>query len=399
MEPSEKIHEYSESVCGQIRWKKAHSVISKEIENHLIDQRDAYIANGADEITATDNAIFQMGDPVVVGTQLDRIHRPRPQWTMILLATILLFGGIILRAYINYGLTPKELISAFIGLGFMTAAYLSDFTLIGKYPKTVYFSILALSIAALLISPTINGRAYYAGFMPLLFPLGFAAVLYVTRDKGYLGIILCGMSFLLPAFFSLLVRSISGFALYTVTGLIILSFAIAKRWFRINRLFGCLLVYIPAAITLLLVVMRSWNRLRIALDPSSDPARGGWVGIVIRSLLDGSKLFGRGNMPSEYAMLGFPLPQDSIDTDFLLTYLIFKFGWITFIAIMSMLLFFIIRGFMLCFRQKSCLGLVVSLSVMLTFTMQVIGYVIANLGFLFSSPISLDKGDVGIDNE
>lgn len=389
MEPFEKIHEYSKSVCDQIRWKKAHSVISEEIENHLIDQRDAYIAHGADEITATDNAIVQMGDPVAIGTQLDRTHRPRPQWSMLLLVTVLLFGGIILRTYINYGLTPMELISAFIGLGFMTAAYFSDFTLIGKYPKTVYFSILALSIAVLIISPMVNGRAYYAGFMPLLFPSGFAAVLYVTRDKGYPGIILCGISFLLPAFISLLVPSISGFVLYAVTGLIILSIAIVKRWFRINRLFGCLLVYIPTAVTLLLAVMSTWKRLRIALDPSIDPAGGGWVGTVIRALLDGSKLFGHGNMPAEYAMLAFPLPKDSIDTDLLLTYLIFKFGWITFIVIMSVLLFFIIKGFRLCFRQKSCLGLVVSVSIMLTFTMQVIGYVIANLGFLFTAPISL----------
>jgi len=56
---------------------------------------------------------------------------------------------------------------------------------------------------------------------------------------------------------------------------------------------------------------------------------------------------------------------------------------------MGVLLFFIIKGFILCFKQKSRLGLFVSISIMLTFTMQVIGYVIANLGFQFTAPISL----------
>lgn len=112
------------------------------------------------------------------------------------------------------------------------------------------------------------------------------------------------------------------------------------------------------------------------------------MGTVIRNLLGGSKLSGRGDMPTEYAAMStFPLPD--IDTNFLMTYMIFKIGWISFIIIMGVMLFFIIKGFILCFRQKSCLGLFVSVSVMLTFTMQVIGYVIANLGFIFTSPISL----------
>lgn len=389
MEAFDRIQEYTKSVCDQIRWKKAHSVISKEIEDHLIDQRDANIADGEDEVTATDNAILQMGDPVVVGTQLDRTHRPKPQWSMITMTAALLFSGIIIRFYINNGLSVAEIISAIAGLGLMIAAYFADFTFIGKYPITVYFSILAVSIAALAISPTVNGKAYYAGFMPLLFPLGFAAVLYVTRSKGYLGIILCGIAFLLPAFLSLLVPSISGLLLYAVTGLILFGIALGKGWFRVNKLLGSLMIYIPAVIPFLLAVVSRWERLQIAVNPSIDPAAGGWLGTVIRSLLGGSKLFGHGNMPAEYAGAGFPLPKDSIDTDFLLTYLTFHFGWIAFLVVTGLLVFFVVRAFLLCFRQKSFLGLMVSISVILIFALQVIGYVIANLGFLLSTPISL----------
>ena len=288
-----------------------------------------------------------------------------------------------------------QIISTVIGLGFMAAAYFSDFTLIGKYPKTTFFSIMALSIFTLINSPIINGRAYYAGFMPLLFPLGFAAIVYVTRNKGYWGIILCGISFLLPACILLLIPTISGFLLFAVSGLIILSIAIAKRWFNVKKLYGYLLIFIPTAITLLLAVVSRpfgrnlWKRLQIALDPSIDSTGIGYIGTVVRALLDGSKLFGRGDMPAEYAMSAFPMPRASIDTDFLLTYLIFNIGWIAFIIVIGVLLFFIIKGFMLCFKQKSGLGLFVSVSVMLTFTMQVISYVITNLGFQFIAPISL----------
>lgn len=57
-------------------------------------------------------------------------------------------------------------------------------------------------------------------------------------------------------------------------------------------------------------------------------------------------------------------------------------------AIMIVTAFFIIIGFVKCLKQKSLLGTLVSTSVMMTFTLQVIGYVICNLGFQLLSPIS-----------
>ena len=91
MGPFDKIKDYGVTVCNQIRWKRAHPLIEEEIENHIIDQRDAYISDGDDETTATNKAIIQMGDPVEVGIQLDRTHRPKPQKTMIFLTMLLLF--------------------------------------------------------------------------------------------------------------------------------------------------------------------------------------------------------------------------------------------------------------------------------------------------------------------
>lgn len=68
MQQSTKINEYLKIVCEQIRWKKAHGVISEEIENHIIDQKNAFINEGLDEEAAIDKAILDMGDPVVVGS-------------------------------------------------------------------------------------------------------------------------------------------------------------------------------------------------------------------------------------------------------------------------------------------------------------------------------------------
>ncbi len=397
MEQFDKIKQYTKTVCEQIRWKKAHTNISKEIESHILDQKEAYVLSGMDEITATDNAIKQMGDPVVVGTQLDRTHRPKAQWTMLSLTVVLVLIGYIINTYMihepGFPTQKRVFLSVFIGLGVMLIAYFLDFSLIAKYPRLMYTSIMLFAIALFFISPRYNGAVYYNIFASLLFPLAFAAIIYWARGKGYLGIMLCGISFLLPALITLCIPSAACLLLLVFSGLILLSIAISKNWFAVNKLFGYLLVYIPTLISLALMLLnlsyRLGTRLKVAFDPSIDPLGHGWQGSVAKALLDNSKLIGTGTMPSQYKdMQGFfPLP--GIDTDFSLTYLIFKFGWIAFIVIMAIIVLFITKGFILSLKQKSTLGLLVSLSVVITFTLQTVGYVLTNLGFILFAPISL----------
>ncbi|MGB4311908.1 MAG: FtsW/RodA/SpoVE family cell cycle protein, partial [Natronincolaceae bacterium] len=69
------------------------------------------------------------------------------------------------------------------------------------------------------------------------------------------------------------------------------------------------------------------------------------------------------------------------NTNYILTYLIHRLGWVSFIIIMAIMAIFIIRSFILCSKQKSVLGRLVSTAVLITFTMEIVFYVINNLGF------------------
>ncbi len=62
----------------------------EEIENHLTDQKNSLLKEGFDEETATDKALTEMGDPVIVGEQLDHTHRPKPDWTLLALTGAML---------------------------------------------------------------------------------------------------------------------------------------------------------------------------------------------------------------------------------------------------------------------------------------------------------------------
>ena len=83
MHDSQTVAAYLETVAEQIRWKRARPVLVRELEQHLTDQRDAFVKAGKPEDEAEQLAVEDMGDPVEVGAALDAVHRPRPQWGLL----------------------------------------------------------------------------------------------------------------------------------------------------------------------------------------------------------------------------------------------------------------------------------------------------------------------------
>lgn len=390
MQPFEKIHEYSKTVCDQIRWEKAHPIITEEIENHLIDQRDAYITEGEQEEEATHHAITQMGDPVIIGTELDRTHRPKSQRNMMLLIAALVCIGVIIpiihdifiiRFLLIRDILPS-LFNAIIGLGFMTGAYFMDFTWLGRHPKKIYLSLLLYITVAFVIKQLDISRRlfYYVDFISLLLPLGFACVVYSARNKGYKGIITCGIVFFLPAAMLLQMRLRSEFMLFAISSFVILCIAIAKGWFKVKKFNAYLLVFIPTAICILLavvVVLNDSHKLEVvrsAFNLSYDPSADDTFAKHMKAILAGSKFIGRGVMPVGTEQ------EPGYCTTYMLTCLVFYFGWISVIPIIGILVFFIVKGFKLCLKQKSCLALLISVSVMMTFTAQTTSYIFNNFG-------------------
>lgn len=130
-------------------------------------------------------------------------------------------------------------------------------------------------------------------------------------------------------------------------------------------------------------------RLQLALNPSSDPMGVGYMPTLIRRLLLHSQLFGEGLPVSDYGQYPIAKIFPGINTDFLLTYLTYKFGWILLIGILLVFVAFIVRSVIISKRQKSILSQIVSLAIILTFAIQFLTYIASNLGFLLFGPVSL----------
>ncbi len=408
MQPSDEIKKYSNVVCEQIRWKKAQNIVSMEIENHILDQRDAYLADGDDEATATQKAVKQMGDAVYVGLELDKTHKPKAQWAMITLTSILMLIGIFANSIVNvyqYSLKDFSVIPFVIAFGIFMICYFGDFTLLGKYPTLFYYLLIIISVLILFMGGNINGRSFWMigdasislSYLSLLFPLVYALFVYAMRNKGYVGILLCGIGYLPLAVILFFVPTFVGFLLFTISALLVLFLSIARGWFGVDKRKGFVMVLIPILIVSALGVIsilnnnyqfeRLINRINQVKNPYSDRYESDYIYYNIREILYNAQLMGKGTIPAIFEG-SIPLVGTS-DTDYMLTILTHQFGWIAFISIMSVIILFSILAFRHILKQKNMLGTLVAFSILTTFVIQVLFYMFSNLGYGFFGALSL----------
>ncbi len=401
MQPYDEIKAYSDDVCRQIRWKKAKPLVAAEIENHIRDQRDAYRQAGDDEAAATQKAVLQMGDAVSVGLALDKTHRPRPQWPLIALSGGLMAVGafftylIAAAGYSDIAFSGTPYLLAF---GIFILCYQLDFTLLGRHPMKIYFGVLAVSLLGLLLGTGVNGRLVWVmgqasvtlSYLSLVFPLVFALLVYAMHGKGYGGILMCGLGFFPLTMVLMLVPTLLGQMMFTLSSLTVLCFAIAKGWFEVSKKGGLLLVLAPTAAVFVLglcfALQNWWHRISVFLNPYQDPMGAGYVNSLIRAFLSQAVFWGQGALPQNLPDIG-RLP--GISTDYALVYFIHRFGFAMLLGIALCITLFSVLSLRGALRQKSLLGALIALSVLLTFILQSVFYIIGNLGYGLVASLSL----------
>ena len=104
-----ELNSYLEQLEEQIRNRKAKAEVIEEIRNHIEDQAEFYEKEGMSAEEAIEQAVRQMGDPVEVGIEMDRIHRPKPGAPLFLLAFMMSVAGL-LTQYFSFYRFGEELV-------------------------------------------------------------------------------------------------------------------------------------------------------------------------------------------------------------------------------------------------------------------------------------------------
>jgi hypothetical protein len=88
--PLSDVDNFLYKVCRYIKYKGAHAGISHELKNHIEDRIQDYLDSGHNEDTATKMAVAAMGDPVELGKNLNKLHRPYLGWALRIVNTLII---------------------------------------------------------------------------------------------------------------------------------------------------------------------------------------------------------------------------------------------------------------------------------------------------------------------
>ena len=402
MGPSERLRDYCREVSGYIRWKGIRPAVEAEIEDHLQDQRDAYMAAGDDEETAAGRAIAQMGDPALVGRALDQTHRPRPQWFLAGLTGLLMLLGLAVNCFVLRPAPGLLVVPYFLpyalAFGVFLCFYFMDFSQLGRHGWTLYGLVLAFAALGILLGEWGPGSLVLAvgrlrmrlSYLALVFPAAYALAVYRMRSMGLPGILLSGAASLPPAVVLLLVSNLSGLILYAVAALGTLCLAIGRGWFGPNRRRQVLVIsaLLAGALLCLGALGRRYlsGRLGILLHPEQDRLGAGYVYCMIRDILSESVWWGTGGVPEWVGSMEL-LPN--LRTDFALVYLAHRFGFAAWLGMAALMAVFSAVGVRKALGEGSMLGSLLALAAALTLAVQAGSYLICSLGYGLFGPLSL----------
>ena len=360
--------EYLEILAEQIRYKKALPMIEKELEDHMEDQKKDFLASGMTEKEAEAAAVMEMGDPVSVGVDMDRIHRPKMARGLILLTGALYLAGMIFR-YLLYDRSGLGIYIAnswvYYVLAFvvMIGVCYVDYSRIGEKARELTVRLFLILMAGISFGGTVvngsvgwisvdgmmilNVRVLVYLFLPL-----YGAILYRYRGQGY-EVIWKAAAWMLPA--------------------------VVVVFYANSLMLALLLCVFSMVIFLLLYAGMVWKfgavyqkeRLQMLLPPYGEEISA--VMEPLRSAAANSHMVGS----SAQAMKGLEMYGDR---DFLFTYILSFCGILTavlFISLIAVLLFYLLKHTL---RQRNQAGRIMGLGCTVVLVGRLVIYLLGNLG-------------------
>lgn len=403
------IREYLDTLTSQIRSKKARLEVAREIESHIKEQAQDYMDAGMSRKEAVLEAVRQMGNPVEVGIDMDRIHRPKNNWPVLGMVAVMSLIGLLVQYFCIYrfgteGLPERMVNDAFLrqcvytlaGLGFMMFLYFCDYSLFGKYGKVIGTLFLgSVILACNFILPVYNGGYSYIKTIMYLFIPIYGGILYGYHGKGYTGAAYSFLWLLAGAYTSFV--SIGGGLGITLdvmfTCALMLIVSLFKNWYQVKKKLIPLLSLLVLAMTggsCFYMGMQPYQmaRIRAVLNPWAYAKEGAFQIMLARDIIKQLKLLG--GLPGNGALNHTPaglLP--GAQYNYVILQAASTWGILAACALAGLLLLFLICLFFMVKKQKNQLGQLIGYGCVMILSLETLWNLLINLGLIMTSTAGL----------
>ena len=423
-----QINEFLNSVCEQIKYKPIRSTIAEELKNHIEDKKEELIEMGQNEKEAEKKAVEQMGDAKIIGKELNKVHRPRLDWKLLLIILILLaFGFLVsyiitlnehteMMQYMKEGvseyITTNYMIkyACFVILGFAIGViiYFCDYKKIKNKPLILYIIATVVIVLAFLFGISVNGINFLRIGNYSIRSNTIAVPLYILAFIGFLEninkenkltklfkekninanilklVILSLISLLMLS----LIPSLSSVIVLVITYLILATRKIANE--SNNKKKHILMLWgIPIILGIIFILFEIavnpyiLDKFISVYKPEEYKETEGWRAVNRKEIIKSAQKFGEAGNMSDAIYLFDGFGNNEIIS------ILAHFGWIPTIVLIITVFAFSIKLSINSFKIKEKYGSLIILGIGCMFILQSLFNILMNFNLIFDASFNL----------
>ncbi|EGE9604360.1 FtsW/RodA/SpoVE family cell cycle protein [Listeria monocytogenes] len=366
--------EYLGKVIAKVKSKQAHSMIKKELSNHLEEISHSFQKRGLSIEDADKKAMQEMGDPSAVGKNMNQLHKPRMDW--LLIALFILLAGIGFLPLMSDVVSPnsffikKQIVWLALAILALIGFLFFDYRKLKNLWMYFYAAALILFFTPFLVGVSLTGGGRWVSLGGImidspaislfLFFLAWAGIFTkVTDFKGWKKLVMLLILFWAPVISYTMINRLVFSIIYFLCVLVMSIFYYRRNRFAIKVALGNLLVGIIFISTMILKFSSSYL---------SDNL------ISVKAILSQAGWFGKG--------LHNNLTIPEAHTDFVFPFLVYSFGWVFGISLCLLLLVFILRISLNAFKTKDLFGRLLTIGGAVLFTVPAFWNILMGLGIV-----------------
>ncbi|HDR7989666.1 TPA: FtsW/RodA/SpoVE family cell cycle protein [Bacillus cereus] len=383
---NKKGERFVSEVTNHIKSKEAKSFVATELDFHLKQAKNTWIEKGLSEEVAENKAVEQMGSPIKLGQELNKLHKPKVDWFLLILLVAAMglgFLPVFVFEYTNEVMINKVI---FIILGVVTAIgmMLLDYRKLERMGWLFYI----IGVVVLLILYCFSNASMIGEPLIQIGPIAIDCLMAVPFfflawasffNNSRLKIIHLVVLYLFSLYLFLIVSTLSSIFIYITMVFVMLW------WSKLGKKTSLIITVVPICLFIIKVSV-SWSsgyhldRLLGYLNPESDAGGAGFMYIRLKEVMSSTGWFGT------YGDMKFiPAP----DTDFVFASLTYYYGYWLALILVFVLSLFVARLIVISYKINDRYGKLLLVGGLTLFVFQFIYNVGMILGLLPLAAISL----------
>ncbi|KAA0792798.1 FtsW/RodA/SpoVE family cell cycle protein [Bacillus sp. BPN334] len=383
---NKKGERFVSEVTNHIKSKEAKSFVATELDFHLKQAKNTWIEKGLSEEVAENKAVEQMGSPIKLGQELNKLHKPKVDWFLLILLVAAMglgFLPVLAFEYTNDVIMNKVI---FVILGVITAIgmMLLDYRKLERMGLLFY----TIGVVVLLMLYCFPNASMIGEPLIKIGPIAVDCLMAVPFfflawasffNNNRLKVIHLVVLYLFSLYLFLIVSTLSSIFVYMTMVFVMLW------WSKLGKKTALIITIVPICLFIIKASV-SWSsgyhldRVLGYLNPESDAGGAGFMYIRLKEVMSSAGWFGTS---------GDTKFIPAADTDFVFASLTYYYGYVLALILVSVLSLFVARLVIISYKINDRYGKLLLVGGMTLFVVQFIYNVGMILGLLPIASISL----------